>query len=269
MHPQIVSSEERLFAPRNVLGWTSFSLAAGSVNAAAFMACRSFVTHVTGTVTNLGVDAGNPTLAAEYGLVFGAFITGAMFSVMIVETLSKHRRQLVALPFLIVFLALIAVAVGGSYGMFGPFGANNTETAGAFVLLATLAGAMGVQNAAVALTTSNMIRTTHLTGPATDLAANVVRAVLGAGRGTRHESRWALLRVVKMLAFVAGAAVTARYAPRLEYQIFSVPAAFVILAVGFTFAPSDESEEEPAIRSEDASVPAEKAQPETQSDKAA
>jgi uncharacterized membrane protein YoaK (UPF0700 family) len=234
-------TEEAILAPRNVLGWTLFSLAAGSVNAAAFMACRSFVTHMTGTVTSLGLDATNPRLATEYGLVFGAFVAGAMLAVLMVETLPAHRRELMAIPFLIVFAVLLATALAGQAGAFGPFGAANTETTGAFALLVLLAAAMGIQNAAVAATTNNGVRTTHLTGPATDLAASLVRAALGRGLGTAREARWALVRAVKIAAFAIGAALSAKYAAQLEYHVFAVPAALVILALGFTFAPADTS----------------------------
>lgn len=246
MHAPIARSEEEVFAPRNVLGWTLFSVAAGSVNAAAFMACRSFVTHISGTVTNLGMDATSPALAAEYGLVLGAFVGGAMLSVLTVESLPATRKKLVALPFLVVFAVLVGVAIAGQAGAFGPFGATNTETRGAFALLALLAGSMGVQNAAVALTTGNTVRTTHLTGPATDFAANLVRAALGRGLGTRRETKWAMLRLLKMFAFAAGAAVAAKYASRLDYHVFSMSAGFVIAAVGFTFAPEAEAVEERA-----------------------
>jgi len=238
MHAPIARSEEEVFAPRNVVGWLLFSLAAGSVNASAFMACRSFVTHISGTITNLGMDASSPELAAEYGLVFGAFVGGAMLSVLTVESLPASRKNLVAIPFLLVFAVLVGVAIAGHAGAFGPFGAaSNTETRGAFALLALLAGSMGVQNAAVALTTANTVRTTHLTGPATDFAANIVRAVLGRGLGTRRETRWAALRLFKMLAFAVGAGIAARYASRLDYHVFTMSAGFVIAAVGFTFAP--------------------------------
>lgn len=235
MNDPPAGSDDALFAPRKVLGWTLFSLAAGTVNGGALMACRSFVTHVTGTITNLGIDASNPGLAAEYALVFGGFFTGAMGAVLIIETLPARRRELHAIPLLIVFGILLVVAIGGQAGHFGPFGAMNVETPGAFALLTLLAGAMGLQNAAIAQTTRNAIRTTHLTGPTTDLAASLVRSVLGRGLGTAGEARWVLLRLVKILAFVCGAALAASRATQLKYGIFIVAAVFVILGIGFIF----------------------------------
>lgn len=234
MNGPATTGDDPLLSPRAVLAWTLFSLAAGSVNGAAFMACRSFVTHVTGTITNVGIDAGNPALVAEYLLVFVMFIIGAMVSVLLHETVSPSSRALVILPFLAVAIVLVGVALAGSAGVFGPFGARNTETRGAFALLALLAGAMGMQNASVALATSNAVRTTHLTGPATDFAGNVVRAALGRGLGTSREARWAGLRFVKIFAFAVGAGIAARYSTHFEYRIFNVPAAFVILGVGFS-----------------------------------
>jgi uncharacterized membrane protein YoaK (UPF0700 family) len=255
--PSTTSADE-LLAPRAVLGWTLFSLAAGTVNGAAFMACHGFVTHVTGSVTNVGLDATNSTLVIDYALVVLAFLFGAMLAVVIAETLPGRQRVL-GLALLLVFGLLVAVAVAGSAGAFGPFGAKNSETRGAFTLLVLLAGAMGIQNGAVALVTGNTVRTTHLTGPTTDLGANIVRAVLGRGMGAPREARWALLRFVKILAFAVGAALAARYAPRLEYNVFLVPAIFVVLAAGFTFAPQETTppatEEPPTTSAEADEVP--------------
>lgn len=227
-------SHDPLLSPRAVLAWVSFSLAAGSVNGAAFMACRSFVTHVTGTITNVGMDAGNPALVAEYVLVFVAFVIGAMMSVLLHETMSPARRGLVVVPYLVVFVVLIGVSVAGSTGAFGPFGARNTETKGAFALLALLATAMGMQNASIAMTTGNAVRTTHLTGPATDFAGNVIRALLGRGMGASREGRWAALRFAKIFAFAIGAGIAARSAAKFEYHVFAIPAVFVILGLGFS-----------------------------------
>ncbi|WP_394842141.1 DUF1275 domain-containing protein [Pendulispora brunnea] len=212
------------------MAWLLFSLTAGSVNAGAFMACRNFVSHVTGTITSLGVEFGDSWLVLKYMLVFAAFFGGAALAALVTVTLRLRDKQQIVVPMLLAFVVLLAVAAAGHAGLFGPFGLEQPTTA-SFALLSLLAAAMGIQNSAIGLATSNAIRTTHATGPVTDLAVNVVRATLGT-RGTRaREWRWALLRSAKLTMFVGGALVTTRYASILEYRTFIVSAMFLLAGV--------------------------------------
>ena len=229
--------EDELFHRSNLIAWVLFSLAAGSVNAGALKACGNFVTHVTGTMTSMGVDVPDVGLALEYCSVLVAFIAGAILAVFMVERMAAARRQLILLPFLLAFALLMFAAVAGHLGLFGPFG-DVVETPGSFALLAILASAMGIQNAAVSCLTKNAIRTTHLTGPTTDLAANIVRASMGNRAEAQHQIRWILLRVSKMAAFVFGAYLSAIYSSDLEYRVFCIGAFALAFAVAFTFARS-------------------------------
>lgn len=241
--PALFKTDEDFFAPRQLLGWVGFSLTAGCVNAGAFLACRNFVSHVTGMTTNLALDVGRPTLALEYGLVLAAFILGAAVATLASETLGGARREgAFALPVLLSFLALVGVAAAGRVGAFGAFGAPASETGGQadFAMLGTLAASMGLLNASVALATGNAIRSTHLTGPATDLAANLVRGALGSGKEAQRERRWGLLRAAKLAAFASGGVLAVQLAGRLEYDIFLVAAVLLVVALGLTLSPGYE-----------------------------
>jgi uncharacterized membrane protein YoaK (UPF0700 family) len=230
----ILSSDERIFAPRHILGWTLFTLASGFINAGAAMACRSFVAHLTGNVTNLAIDASR---ASDYAFVIASFIGGAMLAVLVSETMRAKPKAAFALPLVISFITLVALAVVGRTGWFGAFGIDDQDDKRGFVILGLLAGVMGMVNAAVATATSNQIRVTHVTGPATDLAANFVRAFLGAGKGQLAELRWAGLRFAKLAAFAGGAGLAVKTAERLQYDLFAVAGGILILALGFTGAP--------------------------------
>ena len=59
------------------------SMSAGAVNAGAFLACQRFVSHVTGTVTLIGLDFGRWPLLGEYMLVLLCFLVGAMTAVFL------------------------------------------------------------------------------------------------------------------------------------------------------------------------------------------
>lgn len=47
---------ETIYSPRHVPSWLLLSAAAGIVNGFAFLTCQQFVTHVTGTLTRLGLE---------------------------------------------------------------------------------------------------------------------------------------------------------------------------------------------------------------------
>ncbi|MBX3216141.1 MAG: DUF1275 domain-containing protein [Labilithrix sp.] len=231
----VFANEERIFAPRHVLGWTLFTLASGFVNASAVMACKNFVTHITGNVTNLAADSPR---AADYAFVISAFVGGGIIAFLIGETMRSRPKAAFALPLLGSFATLLGIAVAGKSGVFGAFGVDDHDNERAFIMLGLLAAVMGMVNASLGLATDNKIRVTHLTGPATDLAGNIVRAALGAGAGHAAEARWATLRFAKLAAFAIGASLAVKAAPTLQYDLFAVAAGILIVALGFTGAPA-------------------------------
>lgn len=243
--PRPFANEQELFAWRAVVGFTFFSLAAGFVNAGAFMACRSFVTHVTGTVTTAAIGAPDAKLALQPLLLLVAFLIGGVLAVLTAETLRNKPRTAFAIPIVLVMAMLLAIAIGGRTGAFGDFGSDEPAT-GVRPLPLLLAVAMGALNAAVAVATSNAIRTTHLTGPATDLAGNLVRGALGAGAAAAREWRWALLRAAKIVAFGSGAFFAAKYASILAYDTFLAGAVLLGVATSLT-AFTEASPEAPRV----------------------
>ncbi|HEU4407099.1 MAG TPA: DUF1275 domain-containing transporter [Polyangiaceae bacterium] len=237
--PALFRTDDEIFAPRPLLGWLGFSLTAGWVNASAFLACRNFISHVTGMVTSLALDLPRLTLALESVLVLGAFLSGAAIAVLAAETWRARRRMAFALPLWLALALLVGVALAGRAGLFGEFGSSTSEEAAqvSLAMLGALAAAMGLLNASVALATANAIRSTHLTGPATDLAGNLVRAALGSDEASSRELRWASLRAAKLVAFATGGVVAAACAERLRYDLFLLAAVALAAALGLTAAP--------------------------------
>ncbi|MBX3192538.1 MAG: DUF1275 domain-containing protein [Labilithrix sp.] len=252
------SSESRIFAPRHVLGWVLFTLSAGFVNAGALAACKNFVTHITGNVTNIAAE---PAFTTSFFLVVAAFIGGGILAIVVAESAKTKPKLAFALPVLLASLVLFGVATAGRTGLFGPFGEGDDVNPRAFTLLVVLAAAMGMVNASVAVATDNQIRITHLTGPATDLAGNIVRAALGTGKGTRTELRWAFVRVAKFTAFAVGAGIAAKLSSKLQFDAFAVAGGTLALALGCTAAPEPVEAPQPEaegafpVRYEDAMPP--------------
>lgn len=210
-----VLDENQIFAPRFLSGWLLFSVAAGFVNAAALLAGNNVVSHVTGSVTAF---ATNPAIAFRVGIIVAAFVLGG-----VIAQLAKNTVATLAASSIV----LASVGALGHADVFGEFGGDNDMLGHAFPMLALLALAMGMLNAGVSMATANRIRVTHLTGPLTDLAGHIVRG----------ETSWVALRLGKLLAFIAGAALAARLARHLEFGTFAVGAAILVIAVALTSYP--------------------------------
>lgn len=225
----IIPSTEVL-AGRNIGSWTSLAFGAGFVNATAFLACQRFVTHITGILTHAGVDEGRWSLFAEYIVVLICFIGGAMSAVLLLDW--RRLRGLPSpqwFPLVTVALLLAGCAVAGHLGFFGAFG-TEVESRRDFILLSVLAFAMGLQNASVANATGALVRTTHMTGPATDLGVALAFLLLPeTAEDTRYAARrTVILRASKIVAFTLGAVAAALVVPSLGYLAFLLPAAICV-----------------------------------------
>lgn len=226
-------------APPHLASWNALALSAGAVNAIAFGACARFVTHVTGVVTRVGVDAVEPLLVLEYLFVLGAFVLGAGLSVALSD--GRRWRGLEPRPWLplaLVAAILGATGVAGTLGAFGAFGGSPEEPPD-FALLGALALAMGLQNASVASATGMLVRTTHMTGPATDLGIAFGTLAHTTPRDVREAARRsAVLRGSKIAAFASGAALGLALGGALGYLALLAPALVIGLVAGSTFAVS-------------------------------
>lgn len=229
---------EAIYSARHVPSWLMLSAAAGIVNGFAFLTCQQFVTHVTGTLTRLGLEWTHATLALEYAAVLAAFLAGAIVAIVSIQlraNLSSRTRW--ATPLFTVALILIVVALVGSSGWFGVFGGTVASDPPPVALLSVLAFAMGMQNAAVASTTGLAVRTTHLTGPVTDLGIHLGTALLANERERAAALRGASLHG-KVAAFVAGAVLSVSLSSILGYFILLPAAAFVLVAAILSFIPN-------------------------------
>lgn len=235
---------DTIYSPRHVPSWLLLAAAAGSVNGFAFLMCEQFVTHVTGTVTRLGLESLTAGLVLEYAVVVMSFIVGAAVSVIAIQARARHGdRPRWATPLISVALILAGVAVAGRAGAFGSFGFTLAADPPPVTLLSILAFAMGLQNAAVASTTGLAVRTTHLTGPATDLGVHLGTACISTDRERWEALRGAALRGGKILAFMAGAGAAIPLTRALGYLALLAPTSFVLIATALSFtttwSPSD------------------------------
>ncbi|MBL8950078.1 MAG: DUF1275 domain-containing protein [Myxococcaceae bacterium] len=227
---------ESVYSLRHVHSWLMLCFAAGAVNVGALLACQRFVTHVTGSATEIGVNTANGWLALDYTVVVLCFILGALAASMMIDgRAGRGLSPWYTAPLAIELSLLTGIAVTGHLGLFGAFG-GSIETLHDFVLLSVLGFAMGLQNAAVATSTGLVVRTTHLTGTATDLGINIARAMSArdtADRALARRAAW--LRAGKLVAFVAGAGVMSPVAREWGYLSFLLPAVLVFIATATSF----------------------------------
>jgi uncharacterized membrane protein YoaK (UPF0700 family) len=220
--PHVVESKRHLAA------WLLLTGAAGTVNGFAFMACKQFVTHLSGAFSQLGLESHHTSVLVDSAALVLSFIAGAASSVFLVQPRPGKRQSL--LPLMCVSLLLVTVAVIGKSGAFGPFGGVAGHRLPTVALLSILAFAMGLQNAVVAVTTGLAVRTTHVTGPATDLGIQLGTAALASGSERQLAIREALLRAGKILAFAVGAGLMVPLTVSFEYLSLVAPAMCIALA---------------------------------------
>ncbi|VTR92772.1 Uncharacterized protein OS=Bdellovibrio exovorus JSS GN=A11Q_1873 PE=4 SV=1: DUF1275 [Gemmata massiliana] len=235
---------DTIYSPRHVPSWLFLAGAAGAVNGVGFLMCEQFVTHVTGTATRLGLEWPVVGLVGEYAAVVLSFVAGAAASVVAIQArAARGQRPRWATPLVSVAALLTGVALAGHAGAFGRFGGSVAADPPPVALLSVLAFAMGLQNAAVASTTGLAVRTTHLTGPATDLGIHLGTALVGTEAVRRAALRGAALRGGKVAAFVVGAAVAVPLARNFGFLALLAPAALVLAAAALSFttnwSPSD------------------------------
>jgi uncharacterized membrane protein YoaK (UPF0700 family) len=201
------------------------------------LSCEEFVSHITGTTTRIGLEWHHLGLAVEYALVLISFVVGATASVIWLQARAcQGKRPRWATPLRSVALILACSAVAGHNGYFGPFG-GQTFGEPPFILLSVLAFAMGLQNAAVASTTGLSVRTTHLTGPATDLGIHLGTAFFASGKERREAFKGAGLRVGKIGAFALGAGLALPLAEHFGYLCLLAPALLVSFAAALSYVP--------------------------------
>lgn len=231
----VVHEKNELTTQRHLPSWALFAFSAGAVNAGALLACQRFVAHVTGTVTRIGVGA-TQVLALDYLLVLVAFIGGAAAAILLAKKRGSAGSPAYWIPLTVVSVLLVLVAGLGGVGAFGVFG-GTVESAHDFALLAVLSFAMGMQNAAVAVSTGLAVRTTHMTGPATDIGV-ALASLAEKDAGERSAARDSLvLRCTKLVAFVFGGGLMAALCPHLGFLAFIVPAVTVLAATVRSYAP--------------------------------
>lgn len=218
-------NHDALYEPQNIFLWFLLALQGGYLNVGGFLGVGRFVSHVTGFATLFGVEAYKNHWAVAFGMfatpIF--FIGGTMVSAWFIE-----RRRILgkqpwySLIFLHIILCLICTGVLGYFGFFGDFG-NHLDSVQNFYYLFILAYVCGLQNAVISSVSGSVIRTTHLTGPATDLGIGIVRYITKFPQPNKRETFAAWCRFGIFVWFTVGSLVGAYIFSQYHFVGFIIP----------------------------------------------
>ncbi len=207
----------------NMMIWTTLAFQAGLLNLGGFMACHSFVSHVTGYATLFGIEAGSGNWAHAAGLLLVpvCFLIGAMLSGFLVDVrLRLGQDPKYYIVFGVLFLLILIVEIAGFNKAWGKFG-EPLALPRDYALLCMLCLICGLQNATVSLVSKSVVRTTHLTGLTTDLGIGLVRVWMNTG--DREERKANLMRIAIILAFTLGGVAGYQVFKAWEFRAFLFP----------------------------------------------
>lgn len=173
----------------------ALSSIAGALNAVGFLVAGSFTANMTGNVSALAdaVAGGNLQLGLAFGGIVLAFIAGAAgiaWTIQIGE--ARGVRMIYALAVLLEAALLGAIGV-----LFLLSGAPETH------LILALSFVMGLQNAVTTLISQARIRTTHVSGMATDIGIELA-ALTGPASLRRAALPKLKLHALTLICFTCG-----------------------------------------------------------------
>ena len=172
-----------------------FAAIAGALNAAGFQAAGFFSANMTGNTSSFSdhMALGDWSLAGFFALFISAFVLGAMVSGLLIQW-GGARQSRAKYAYGIVLEGLVVFVLGG---------ADLLHSLPAHGLILGLSFAMGIQNAATTRISNARVRTTHVSGMATDIGLGLA-ALLGARSKDPEPAARLKLYSMAMAAFIFG-----------------------------------------------------------------
>ena len=217
--------QDALYEHRNLFIWFLLAFQGGALNTGGYLAVHRFVSHLTGFATLAGVAGAKFDWATMLGMLMVplCFLFGVMISAWNVE----RRRINDAIPrysliFSIIFFNIFLITILGISGGLGEFGEPLSSRRDYFLLF-ILAFTCGLQNAVISSASGAVIRTTHLTGPTTDLGIGLVRLWTTRKKLNRRELFATWCRLGIFWSFVFGSLVSAAIYLNFKFYGFLLP----------------------------------------------
>lgn len=172
-----------------------FAAIAGALNAAGFQAAGFFSANMTGNTSSFSdhMALGDWPLAGLFALFILTFILGAMVSGLLIQW-GGARQSRAKYAYGIVLEGLVVLVLGG---------AELLQLLPTHGLILGLSFAMGIQNAATTRISNARVRTTHVSGMATDIGLGLADLIDPGVRDAETRARLKLYSMA-MAAFVLG-----------------------------------------------------------------
>ena len=219
------NDHDALYEPRNMFVWFILGFQGGILNIGGYLSVHRFVSHITGFATLFGAEAvwSNFVKASGLLLVPFVFLIGVMISAWLIERQRlRNRPPKYSLVFSLIILNLLALSLLGMSGMLGRFG-EEFNFGRDYVVLFILALTCGLQNATISSASKSVVRTTHITGPSTDLGIGLVRLWTMRHAVDKKELFVVWCRLGIIVSFILGSLVGAYAFQALEFVGFLIP----------------------------------------------
>ena len=156
---------------------SALAFVAGIVNSVGFIAFGGFVSHVSGNATRAAVEYSEGKIVVAYVFLAAAvfFILGSVFTTILLGGHSIESQKVTfAWPVFIEAIIISFVGVLGTLSGREFFPIHNSYDS---LYVHCLTFAMGMQNAILRQASGVVVRTTHMTGVATDIGIAIGSAV--------------------------------------------------------------------------------------------
>lgn len=223
-------SNSRTFRDNLKLGIFT-AIIAGMVNVASLMLFYSFTTNVTGHFAILATEIADGQLFQILVVFFWVllFFFGSFLSNnLIINSTSKNAFLSHSIPMLLEIACFIFV---GFYGQFF-YKETLTQTE---ILVSVLLFAMGLQNGLTASISNFQVKTTHLTGLTTDLAAHLSMLTKKHFRQNVQVVEKAKLLSAILFAYLFGGVLSGLIIHYVQFQVFYVVSVAMIGVLVYDF----------------------------------
>jgi len=213
----------------NIKLGTLTAFTAGTINIASLLIFLSFTSNVTGhyAVFAAEISKGNWNQVAVVGAWIFLFFLGSFTANFFVINFNKKSKYFAhAMPIVLEILCLLTV---GIYGQF--FYQKTLEEAE--YLVALMLFATGLQNGLTASISNFLVKTTHLTGTTTDLG--ILMSMFTHKKYRKNPELIARAKLLSsvMLAYVTGAVFSGLTYYYLEFSVFYVISACLVVVIGY------------------------------------
>lgn len=219
-----------VYRPRYMWIWWLSAFKAGFINSAGFLVTGSYVSHVTGFGTQVGIALGHRDyfFGIELLVIPFAFIMGGVVTSLILDYGKKSKEPP---PYFLVqglitgIIGLVLIMGESRFGSLVPEVPHPTQYGYfEFTIITLLCFVCGLLNSLVAWITGGKIRVTHLTGLSTDIGLNFLKMIPSKNNPyfVEAEQRANFVRVFIFIFFSIGACSSALILPQLGYNGFSI-----------------------------------------------